>query len=531
MKNKNKNIVLTILCICLILSGLPVSAHYPNPKEVGTITLSSILPQNISPYEVASCELVEMGDACTIYKIETKDGRVFYQVVAMVALNALPKGVKYACLAAIKNQLVCEWVKLAAESIIDLFASSIVEQVDKFFTTRIEGNQGQSSIYAVNMDEAKEGKMAYEASKAQANFPWQPAVIREYEDMGESYAKKHMKIGDILTEFKVKIGDRADKLFLPENLDREQLTKIRSLYRIDNQETVIGALSDVTWAGSWFYDQFDEGIVFTNEQIYIRHGSNTVGALPYQYINDQCEVQYNDSHVVVYSKKDQKRWDASVADSELEPIEVSKLINDIAQQVSSVNTIKPKKSEEPIPAPKELGEPQTEPSVVPVTTTKSPSKNKPSSASSLNQAATYYRNKQYQQAFDLLYQNRNSKSMTGELYYLLGRMYFDGNGVSVNKAEAFKYISKSADNGYPDGLFLRGDMNSNGIGTSKNLTAAAEDYRKAAERGNKEAMFKIGQCYETGSGVAKKESTAKLWYKKAMDLGHAEAGRRYSNLN
>jgi hypothetical protein len=176
---KNIKTLLVMLCSCLILSGLLASAPYANPTEVGTVTLASILPEDLSPSDIVSYELVERGDACTIYKIETKDGRVFYQVVAMVALNALPQIAKYACLATIKNKMVCEWVKLAAQSIIDLFGSTVVEQVDKFFSTKIEGNQGQSSIYAVDMDEAKEGKMAYEASKAQTNFPWQPAVIRE----------------------------------------------------------------------------------------------------------------------------------------------------------------------------------------------------------------------------------------------------------------------------------------------------------------------------------------------------------------
>lgn len=71
----------------------------------------------------------------------------------------------------------------------------------------------------------------------------------------------------------------------------------------------------------------------------------------------------------------------------------------------------------------------------------------------------------------------------GDAYaqYDLGRRYFDGIGVEMNRTEAFKW------------------------------------YLKAAKQGHRFAMYKVGDCYYFGYGVDRDPVEAAKWYKKSKE--------------
>ncbi|MDR2406084.1 MAG: hypothetical protein LBE27_06905 [Deltaproteobacteria bacterium] len=55
-----------------------------------------------------------------------------------------------------------------------------------------------------------------------------------------------------------------------------------------------------------------------------------------------------------------------------------------------------------------------------------------------------------------------------QAFFLLGLSYLSGKGVDKNNSQAFKYITESAERGYPLGLYALGELYQNGIGTQSN---------------------------------------------------------------
>jgi TPR repeat protein len=71
--------------------------------------------------------------------------------------------------------------------------------------------------------------------------------------------------------------------------------------------------------------------------------------------------------------------------------------------------------------------------------------------------------------------------------YELARLYYQGEGVPQNYAEAFDW------------------------------------YRKAADRGNAKAQYRVGFMYDWGKGVQQDYTQAVSWSHKAADQGYANA--------
>lgn len=74
-------------------------------------------------------------------------------------------------------------------------------------------------------------------------------------------------------------------------------------------------------------------------------------------------------------------------------------------------------------------------------------------------------------------------------------MYMNGDGVAKDFEEALKWLSKSAEQGYPV------------------------------------AQFNIGKMYAEGKGVTKSADEARYWLEKAAAQGHEDARKELSKLN
>ena len=174
--------------------------------------------------------------------------------------------------------------------------------------------------------------------------------------------------------------------------------------------------------------------------------------------------------------------------------------------------------------------------------------------------------------------------------YHLGFMYYHGQGVSQNYAEAFKFLIQAAfgdcpedvvsyldncdveynvecqmyhmpdavyealdllGNAYRDGLggvkqdyqdaiccYKRGtdsshkslgDMYRDGLSVAQDYSKAAENYKRAASS-NADAMDSLADLYRNGQGVAKDPAEAMKWYMKAAQNGSADAKKKIMEM-
>ena len=117
-----------------------------------------------------------------------------------------------------------------------------------------------------------------------------------------------------------------------------------------------------------------------------------------------------------------------------------------------------------------------------------------------DQCVTAYKSKDYTSAEVIC---RKAAEQGHELApFLLGVMYYLGQGVTQDYAEAAKWLRKAAAQGSAEAQFLLGGMYTDGLGVTKDYAEAVKWYRKAAEQGGGQAQFTLGGMYEKGQGVA-----------------------------
>lgn len=105
----------------------------------------------------------------------------------------------------------------------------------------------------------------------------------------------------------------------------------------------------------------------------------------------------------------------------------------------------------------------------------------------------------------------------------LARLYYQGEGVPQNYAEAFDWYRKAADRGSAKAQYRVGFMYDWGKGVQQDYTQAVSWSRKAADQGYANAQYVLGWNYYYGKGVPQDYCEAARWYRKAADQGYAEA--------
>jgi len=105
----------------------------------------------------------------------------------------------------------------------------------------------------------------------------------------------------------------------------------------------------------------------------------------------------------------------------------------------------------------------------------------------------------------------------------IGLVYFRGQGVPQDYAQAATWLRKAADQGNVDAQAILGSMYLNGLGVQKDYAQALGLLRKAAEQGNDDAQYGLGLVYGGGMGVNPDLSQAELWFRKAAAQGHDKA--------
>lgn len=105
----------------------------------------------------------------------------------------------------------------------------------------------------------------------------------------------------------------------------------------------------------------------------------------------------------------------------------------------------------------------------------------------------------------------------------LGSCYYFGQGVTQDYAKAVYWYRKAAEQDNTDAQGNLANCYYHGLGVQQDYTQAAKWYQKAAEKGDANAQFGIGVCYHFGQGVAEDHYQAVTWYRKSAAQGYANA--------
>ncbi|MBN69894.1 MAG: hypothetical protein CME32_11530 [Gimesia sp.] len=107
--------------------------------------------------------------------------------------------------------------------------------------------------------------------------------------------------------------------------------------------------------------------------------------------------------------------------------------------------------------------------------------------------------------------------------YKIGLVYYLGEGVGKDHAQALEWFLKSAKQGDIKSQHYLGRMYYLGQGSKKDYSQAFEWFRKAAEQGNPRAQYSLSIMYEQGQGVERSNYQAFVWLYKAAEQGDPEA--------
>jgi len=118
---------------------------------------------------------------------------------------------------------------------------------------------------------------------------------------------------------------------------------------------------------------------------------------------------------------------------------------------------------------------------------------------------------------------RSAEQGDARAQYSLGHMYYHGQGIPQDYAEAVRWYRRAADQGDAKGQYGLGYMYYNGQGVSQDYVEAVLWYGKAADQGDARAEVNLALMYYNGQGVSQDYAEAARWYRKAADQGFAKA--------
>ena len=119
--------------------------------------------------------------------------------------------------------------------------------------------------------------------------------------------------------------------------------------------------------------------------------------------------------------------------------------------------------------------------------------------------------------------NKDAESGDAKAQYRLGLMYYNGDGVPQDYAEAVKWSRLAADQGLAAAQFNLAVMYEIGQSVPQDYAEAVKWSRLAADQGDVMAQCKLGMMYDNGHGVAQDDAEAYVWFSVAAAGGDAEA--------
>lgn len=110
-----------------------------------------------------------------------------------------------------------------------------------------------------------------------------------------------------------------------------------------------------------------------------------------------------------------------------------------------------------------------------------------------------------------------------EAQFKCGQMYYNGEGVKQDDAEAMNWFMKAAEQNHAWAQFYCGLMYTYGKSVMSSDRKALSWYRKSAEQGVARSQFQCGVMYYKGEGTDTDRDEARMWLEKAADQGYEKA--------
>ena len=107
--------------------------------------------------------------------------------------------------------------------------------------------------------------------------------------------------------------------------------------------------------------------------------------------------------------------------------------------------------------------------------------------------------------------------------YILGVMYFFGDGVPQDYAKARQWYERAAAQGDARAQFALGAMYGKGRGMPKDYVTARKWFEQSAAQGDMGAQCALGDLYALGDGVPQDYAKARQWYERAAAQGDARS--------
>ncbi|MBF0124457.1 MAG: sel1 repeat family protein [Magnetococcales bacterium] len=104
----------------------------------------------------------------------------------------------------------------------------------------------------------------------------------------------------------------------------------------------------------------------------------------------------------------------------------------------------------------------------------------------------------------------------------IGILYFHGQGVVQDSAEAVARFRRAADQGHAAAQYNLGGMYYSGNGVPQDSVAARRWFLMAAQQGHAEAQFMLGNMYRQGDGGAQDHREAEYWFRLAAEQGQSD---------
>ncbi len=138
----------------------------------------------------------------------------------------------------------------------------------------------------------------------------------------------------------------------------------------------------------------------------------------------------------------------------------------------------------------------------------------------LTDAKNYYDKSEYSKAA-AIFATIDPQDMDADAMRSYGWMYYEGNGVTKDFAQARYWFMKAVDNGDISSMRPIGLMYRDGEGVPQDYVQARNWFQRGADKGNPFAMNSLAMLYDGGKGVAQDDAKAAYWFRKAADGGSA----------
>ena len=104
--------------------------------------------------------------------------------------------------------------------------------------------------------------------------------------------------------------------------------------------------------------------------------------------------------------------------------------------------------------------------------------------------------------------------------FAFGQMFYEGDGVDQNIAEAFKWFEQAALQGHSAAQTMVGKMYLEGVQGAENRKNGIPFLERAATNGHSEAQYHIGLLYHGGDLLPQNNESAIYWFRRSAKSGY-----------